>query len=322
MAVNFRIHLHRNDNNVHVKLTGDFDGSSAYELINVLKNNKQGSSQIFIHTSGLNKIHPFGLTVFRNNFKGLNEQTTSFIFTGENDLDIMHNSASINLHFAESHAKYKRLFYSSSACVYPQEIQEEIENNGLKEEMAYPANPDSEYGWEKLFGERLYLTLMKNKGVPVRIARFHNIYGPEGTWRGGREKAPAAMARKVAELPGQGGEIEVWGDGEQTRSFLYIEECLEGVRRLMESDFTGPVNIGSEEDISINDLALMCADIADKEITLRHIDGPLGVRGRNSENALIQEQLDWGPDYPLRRGMEKTYAWINEQVGKSNKDSN
>jgi len=239
-----------------------------------------------------------------------------FVFTGENDLDIMHNSAMINLNFVKLYNKYKKLFYSSSACIYPQEIQENIDNPGLKEEMAYPANPDSEYGWEKIFSERIYLTMMRNTGTPVSIARFHNIYGPEGTWTGGREKAPAAMCRKVAEAK-DGGEIEIWGDGEQTRSFLYINECLEGVRRLMESDFTGPFNIGSDEDISINNLAYMVADIAGKEIKLKHIEGPLGVRGRNSENSLIKEKLGWAPDYPLRKGMEKTYKWISEQVEQS-----
>jgi len=238
-----------------------------------------------------------------------------FVFTGENDLDIMHNSAQINLNFVSLHDKYKKIFYSSSACIYPEEIQTDTNNPGLKETNAYPAHPDSEYGWEKLFSERIYLTLMRTTGTPVRIARFHNIYGPEGTWKGGREKAPAAMCRKVAEAK-DGGEIEIWGDGEQTRSFLYIDECLDGIKRLMKSDFTGPVNIGSDEDISINNLAYMVADIAGKEIKLKHIEGPLGVRGRNSENSLIKEKLGWAPDYPLRKGMEKTYSWIEEQVRK------
>ena len=239
-----------------------------------------------------------------------------YIFTGENDLHVMHNSAMVNLNFANLHERYKKLFYSSSACIYPQEIQENTDNPGLKEEYAYPANPDSEYGWEKIFSERIYLTMMRNIGVPVRIARFHNIYGPEGTWKGGREKAPAAMCRKVAEAK-YGEEIEIWGDGKQTRSFLYIDECLEGIRRLMQSDFVGPVNIGSDEMISINDLAYMVADIAKKEIKLKHIEGPLGVRGRNSENSLIEEKLGWKPDYLLRKGMEKTYSWIKEQVKKN-----
>lgn len=239
-----------------------------------------------------------------------------YIFTGEHDLDVMHNSAQINLNFAHLHSLYKKLFYSSSACIYPEEVQMDPKNPGLKEAMAYPAHPDSEYGWEKLFSERLFLSMMRNTGVIVRIARFHNIFGPEGTWKGGREKAPAAMSRKVAEVD-DGGEIEIWGDGEQTRSFLYIDECLEGIRRLMESNFTGPVNIGSEEDITINNLALMAADIAKKKINLKHINGPLGVRGRNSENSLIKEKLGWAPNYPLRKGMEITYKWISEQVAKN-----
>ncbi len=238
-----------------------------------------------------------------------------YIFTGEHDLNVMHNSAQINLNFAHLNNRYKKLFYSSSACIYPEERQLDTIHTNLKEDMAYPAHPDSEYGWEKLFSERLYLSMMRNTGVPVRIARFHNIFGPEGTWTGGKEKAPAAMSRKVAEAQ-DGGTIEIWGDGKQTRSFLYIDECLEGIRRLVESDFTGPVNIGSEEDITINNLALMAADIAGKKINLKHIQGPLGVRGRNSENTLIKEKLGWAPNYSLRKGMETTYKWIAEQVEK------
>ena len=236
-----------------------------------------------------------------------------YIFTGEHDLDVMHNSASINLNFVDLYKRYKKIFYSSSACIYPQDIQAETDNPGLKENMAYPANPDSEYGWEKLFSERLYLTLKRNRGIEVRVVRFHNIFGPEGTWEGGKEKAPAAMCRKVAEAK-DGDEIEIWGDGEQTRSFLYIDECLDGIRRLMESDFSGPVNIGSEEMIKINDLARMAAEIAGKRIKLKHIKGPLGVRGRNSENTFIYTKLGWQPNYPLRKGMEKTFEWINKQV--------
>jgi GDP-D-mannose 3', 5'-epimerase len=234
-----------------------------------------------------------------------------FVFTGEHDLEIMHNSAQINLNFSALHAYYDRLFYSSSACVYPQEIQSDTDNIGLREDQSYPANPDSEYGWEKLFSERLYLTLMRNAGIPVRVARFHNIFGPMGTWCGGREKAPAAICRKVIESTG---EIEIWGDGLQTRSFLYIDECLEGIRRLMDSEFTGPCNIGSDEIISINDLVAMVARIAGKEITIKHISGPLGVRGRTSDNRLIGERLGWFPDYPLQKGMEITYAWIKQQM--------
>lgn len=244
-----------------------------------------------------------------------------YIFSGDHDLKVMHNSAMINLNFANLHHKYKKLFYSSSACIYPQEIQTHTEMLSLKESLAYPANPDSEYGWEKLFSERLYLSMMRNVKVPVRIARFHNIFGPEGAWTGGREKAPAAICRKVAEAS-EGAEIEIWGDGEQTRSFLYIEECLEGIRRLMESDFTGPVNIGSEEMISINNLAQMAARIANKNLNLKHIDGPLGVRGRNSENTLIKQKLNWAPSFPLESGMRKTYKWVEEQYRKLKEEKN
>tara|TARA_Y100000310_G_C20671621_1_gene810612 strand:- start:758 stop:1756 length:999 start_codon:yes stop_codon:yes gene_type:complete len=238
-----------------------------------------------------------------------------YIFTGDNDLNVMYNSASINLNFIYLNNRYNKIFYSSSACIYPEEIQKDVKNQGLKEEMAYPAHPDSEYGWEKLFSERLYLAMMRNEGVPVRIARFHNIYGPEGTWRGGKEKAPAAIARKVAECK-DGGEVEIWGDGDQTRSFLYIDECIEGVRRLMESDFIGPVNIGSDEMVTINNLVKITSEVANKKIFIKHIEGPLGVRGRNSENTLIKEKLGWAPNYTLKEGMEKTYKWILKQIEK------
>jgi GDP-D-mannose 3',5'-epimerase len=239
-----------------------------------------------------------------------------FVFTGENDADIMHNSALINLnclyYLKEKNFKGK-VFYSSSACAYPLYRQTDPNNPGLKEEDAYPAQPDSEYGWEKLFSERMYLAFHRNYGINVRIARFHNIFGPEGTYEGGREKAPAALCRKVALAP-DGGEIEIWGDGEQTRSFLYIDECLEGVLRLMDSDFLGPVNIGSDEMISINNLAKMIMEIAGKNLKIKHIPGPLGVRGRNSDNTLIKEKLGWAPSKPLREGIEKTYNWILKQV--------
>ncbi len=238
-----------------------------------------------------------------------------FVFTGENDADIMHNSASINLNVLDTAHKRncKRIFYSSSACMYPEYNQLDPENPNCAEDSAYPAAPDSEYGWEKLFSERLYLAYGRNKGMEVRIARFHNIFGPLGEWIGGREKSPAAMCRKVA-MAESDDTIEVWGDGEQTRSFLYIDECLEGVRRLMASDWTGPVNIGSDEMVTINQLVDMVAAIAGKKIAKKHIPGPLGVRGRNSDNRLIQERLNWRPTQPLRKGMEKTYAWISEQV--------
>ncbi len=240
-----------------------------------------------------------------------------YIFTGENDANVMHNSATINLNVLDTvkDVGVGKIFYSSSACIYPEYAQTSEDNTGLKEEMAYPAQPDSEYGWEKLFSERLYFSYYRNYGIEVRVARFHNIFGPEGTWRGGREKAPAAICRKVAEAE-DGGEIEIWGDGKQTRTFLYIDECLEGVRRLMDSDFRGPVNIGSEELISINDLAKMVMDIAGKNLRIKHVPGPQGVRGRRSDNTLIKEKLGWAPKKPLREGMEITYRWIEEQVRK------
>lgn len=238
-----------------------------------------------------------------------------YIFTGEHDADVLHNSASINLniiHLARQHA-VRKIFYSSSACMYPAYNQEDPSNPKCSEDSAYPAAPDSEYGWEKLFSERLYLAYHRNYGLQVRVARFHNIFGPEGTWRGGREKAPAAICRKVAEAD-DGGTIEIWGDGEQTRSFLYIDQCLEAVRRLMNSDFIGPVNIGSEEMVTINDLAYKVMRIAGKRLSLRHVPGPLGVRGRNSDNRLIREKLGWEPTMSLEEGLSRTYPWIAEQV--------
>ena len=240
-----------------------------------------------------------------------------YIFSGENDANVMHNSALINLNVVHEAAKQsvKRVFYSSSACMYPEHNQLDPNNPNCEESSAYPANPDSEYGWEKLFSERLYLAFKRNYGLEVRIARFHNIFGPEGTWTGGKEKAPAAMCRKVAEML-EGGEIEVWGDGKQTRSFLYIDECIEGVLRLMRSDFEGPVNIGSEEMVTINELAQYAIDISGKNITIKNVDGPTGVRGRNSDNKLIGEKLDWVPNYPLYEGLIHTYEWISKQVSK------
>ncbi|MBC8490514.1 MAG: NAD-dependent epimerase/dehydratase family protein, partial [Bacteroidetes bacterium] len=214
----------------------------------------------------------------------------------------------------------KKIFYSSSACMYPEYNQMDPDNPKCSEDSAYPAQPDSEYGWEKLFSERLYLAFQRNYGLNIRIARFHNIFGPEGSWNDGREKAPAAFCRKVA-MAEDGGEIEMWGDGKQTRSFLYIDECLEGVRRLMESDFLGPVNIGSEEMVTINRLAEMVMELAGKKLTIKHIEGPLGVRGRNSDNKLIKEKLKWEPSYSLRNGLEKTYSWIAQKV-ENNKNEN
>jgi nucleoside-diphosphate-sugar epimerase len=241
-----------------------------------------------------------------------------FIFTGENDADIMHNSALINLNVIQAchRRKIGHIFYSSSACMYPEYNQMDPLNPKCSEESAYPANPDSEYGWEKLFSERIYLAFGRNHGMRVRVARFHNIFGPEGTWTGGREKAPAALCRKVAEAA-DGGEIEIWGDGLQTRSFLYIDECVDGIRRLMESDWTGPVNIGSDEMVTINQLAEMVMQVAGKRTSIRHIPGPLGVRGRNSDNQLIRQRLGWAPTQPLMEGLKKTYPWIDEQVQKS-----
>jgi nucleoside-diphosphate-sugar epimerase len=238
-----------------------------------------------------------------------------YIFTGEHDADVMHNSATINLnclHYGVL-AGVRKFFYSSSACAYPEYNQLDPENPRCSEESAYPAAPDSEYGWEKLFSERLYMAYSRNYGAEVRIARFHNIFGPEGTWQGGREKAPAALCRKIAEAP-EGGAIEIWGDGKQTRSFLYIEECVEGVERLMASDFAGPVNIGSEEMVTIDQLAYTIMDIAGKPLNIKHIPGPLGVRGRNSDNRLIREKLGWAPSRPLRYGLERTYGWIASQI--------
>ena len=238
-----------------------------------------------------------------------------FIFSGENDADIMHNSAMINLNVVEASVKagVKKIFYSSSACMYPERNQMDPDNPNCAEDSAYPAEPDSEYGWEKLFSERFYLAANRNYDIDIRIARFHNIFGPEGSWDDGREKVPAAFCRKVAETP-NGGEIEMWGDGKQTRSFLYIDECIEAVRRLMNSSFMGPVNIGSEEMVSINQLAKMIMEIAGKKQTINHIPGPLGVRGRNSDNRLIKEKLRWEPKALLRDGLSKTYAWISKEV--------
>ena len=238
-----------------------------------------------------------------------------YLFTGDNDAAVMHNSAMINLNMLEASRTHgvKKIFYSSSACVYPEHNQMDPDNPKCAEDTVYPASPDSEYGWEKLFSERLYMTYHKNYKMAVRIGRFHNIFGPQGTWNDGKEKAPAAICRKIAEAE-DGGEIEIWGDGKQTRSFLYVDECVEAVRRLMESDFIGPVNIGSEEMLSINDLAKLVSKIAGKTISLKHIPGPLGVRGRTSDNALIRKELGWAPSRPLVEGMTKTYGWIESNV--------
>lgn len=241
-----------------------------------------------------------------------------FIFTGENDAEIMHNSASINLNVCSAIAKLDkkpRVFYSSSACIYPARNQVDPENPVCSEGSAYPAEPDSEYGWEKLFSERLYASYAKNKGIEARIARFHNIFGPNGTYDGGREKAPAALCRKIAQTP-DGGEIEIWGDGKQTRSFLYVDDCVEGILRLMMSDVTEPLNVGSEEMVTIDQLAQMIIGLSGKKITLKHIEGPQGVRGRSSDNKLIQKKLKWKPKGKLLDGLKPTYSWIKERVSK------
>ena len=230
-----------------------------------------------------------------------------YIFTGENDANIMHNSATINLNVAKEATlqKSRKVFYSSSACVYTA--------INCTEDSAYPANPDSEYGWEKLFSERLYTSYNRNHGLDVRIARFHNIFGPEGTYTGGKEKAPAALCRKVAEAQ-DGGEIEIWGDGNQTRSFLYIDECIDGIRRLMDSNYTEPINIGSDEMIAIGDLANKIINISGKSLAVKFVDGPRGVAGRNSNNDLIKSVLDWSPSQPLQDGLVETYSWIANQI--------
>jgi nucleoside-diphosphate-sugar epimerase len=246
-----------------------------------------------------------------------------FVFTGENDAEIMHNSATINLNVLEAvhqlnvknRENKTKIFYSSSACMYPEHNQMDPENPNCSEDSAYPANPDSEYGWEKLFSERLFLAYNRNHKIPVAIARYHNIYGPLGTWDGGREKAPAAICRKVALIENSEGEIEVWGDGLQTRSFLYIDECIEATRRLMNSDFQGPVNIGSEEMVTINEMVEIVARISNKKISRRHkMDAPTGVRGRNSDNTLIRNKLGWDYSLSLEAGLTKTYKWISEQI--------
>lgn len=249
-----------------------------------------------------------------------------YIFTGENDANVMHNSALINLNVAKEciNKKVGQVFYSSSACMYPEHNQLDPENPNCEESSAYPANPDSEYGWEKLFSERMFFAFHRNYGLNVRVARFHNIFGPQGTWVGGKEKAPAAMMRKAAETP-EGGSIEVWGNGAQTRSFLHVDECVEAVLRLMRSDFMGPVNIGSEEMVSINELAQIAIDASGKDLTIHNIDGeefvakygfscPLGVKGRNSHNALYRENVGWEVNQPLREGMLSTYNWVKDQV--------
>lgn len=238
-----------------------------------------------------------------------------YIFTGDNDAYVMHNSGLINLHVVNEcvHKKVGVVFYSSSACVYPERNQMDPDNPRCEESSVYPADPDSEYGWEKLFSERLYATFSRNHGLNAKVARFHNIFGPEGAWNNGKEKAPAAICRKVA-AASEGGVVEVWGDGKQTRSFLFIDDCLDAVRLLVKSDFSGPVNIGSEEMISINDFTKLVAEIGGKKVLIRNIEGPTGVRGRSSDNRLVEEKLGWRPNNDLRSGVKKTYSWVNAQV--------
>ena len=245
-----------------------------------------------------------------------------YIFTGEHDADIMHNSCQINLNVLDAMVKtgVKKVFYSSSACMYPSHNQEDPDNPLLTEDSAYPANPDSEYGWEKLFSERLYMTYAKNYNLDVRIARFHNIFGPRGSWDNGKEKAPAALCRKVA-LCKEGGVIDVWGPGNQTRSFLFIDECVEGMQRIMASNYTKPVNLGSTRMISINNLVLLIAKLNRKNVSIRNVDGPRGVMGRNSDNKLIKETINWAPDEDLESGLIKTYKWIDEQIQLGLKDA-
>ena len=287
----------------------------------------KGTGGNFYNSVAYKYIHPFDeIYQFAADMGG-----AGFVFTGENDADIMHNSVTINLNVLEEQRKfneengtnYTKIFYSGSACMYPEHNQLDPDNPDCSEDSAYPADPDSEYGWEKLFSERLYFAYHRNHGIPVRVTRYHNIFGPEGTWDGGREKAPAAICRKVAHLPDVGGGIEVWGDGEQTRSFLYIDECIEASRKMMDSDFIGPVNIGSEEMVRINDLVEITSKVAGKAVSRRHVmDAPLGVRGRNSNNDVVREKLGWDYTMTLEEGIGKTYAWIEQQVENQKNEQN
>lgn len=291
----------------------EFSNSEADEFYNLDLRNRTAVDEIFENHPDIAEIYQLAADM----------GGAGYIFTGENDADVMHNSATINLNILDAIkilsfqvSKKPRVFFSSSACIYPERNQLDPDNPNCSESSAYPADPDSEYGWEKLFSERLFFSYNRNFGIPVRVARFHNIYGPEGTWDGGKEKAPAAICRKIAKASTEG-EIEVWGDGEQTRSFLYIDECIEAVRRLMKQDiFLGPVNIGSEEMVTINSLVKTVSIIAKKQIRIKHIPGPLGVRGRNSDNSLIREKLDWDYSMTLTEGLTRTYEWINSQISK------
>jgi len=297
----------------------EFSESAADEfIIGDLRETQFVANVLTVHGAPFSEIYQFAADM----------GGAGFVFTGENDADIMHNSASINLNVLEIQRQVNdsqkvnktKIFYSGSACMYPAYNQEDPNNPNCREDSAYPAAPDSEYGWEKLFSERLYFAYHRNYGIPVRVARYHNIFGPDGTWEGGREKAPAAISRKVA-YANQEDTIEVWGDGLQTRSFLYIDECIEATRRFMNHpDFIGPVNIGSEEMVTINQLVDTAAKVAGKSIEKKHIDGPLGVRGRNSSNDLIREVLGWDYQMTLEEGIARTYAWILEQIVKKGKN--
>ena len=270
------------------------------------------------------RVHENVKTIFQNKIDEVYQLAADmggagYIFTGEHDADIMHNSASINLNILDVAVskKVKKIFYSSSACIYPSHNQEDANNPLCSEESAYPANPDSEYGWEKLFSERLYLTYAKNYGIDVRVVRFHNVFGPRGSWDNGKEKAPAALCRKVAQ---SNGVVQVWGPGNQTRSFLYIDECIEGIHRIMESNYQQPLNLGSTRMISINDLVHLIANIANKKVLIENVPGPMGVMGRNSDNKLIKSTIDWAPADNLEEGLRKTYNWINEQIMLNKRD--
>jgi GDP-D-mannose 3',5'-epimerase len=287
----------------------EFENSKADNFYICDLSDKEQFNKIFIKENRFEEIYQYAADM----------GGAGFIFTGDNDAQIMHSSVSINLNLLSlveevyDSLTNLKIFYSSSACIYPQQIQESANNPGLKESYAYPANPDSEYGWEKLFSERLFQSYAKNFGLNIRIARFHNIYGPEGTWEGGKEKVPAAVCRKIAQA-NNGEEIEIWGDGNQTRSFLFIDDCIEATRRLMQSEHTSPINIGSEEMVSINQLVEIVSNVANKEIKIKHIDGPLGVRGRNSDNTIIKDVLNWNYKFSLQDGIKQTFVWIEDQV--------
>ena len=302
----------------------DFTQSQADDFIVMDLRNAVNVNEVISHAGCIKGTYQSFAMRFNKQFDEIYQLAADmggagYIFTKEHDADIMHNSATINLNVLNAIIHHidknlPKIFYSSSACMYPEHNQLDSKNPNCIENSAYPANPDSEYGWEKLFSERLYLAYARNYKLNVRIARFHNIYGPLGTWKGGKEKAPAAICRKV--LTAVNGEIEIWGDGLQTRSFLYIDECIEGIRRLMNSQFIGPVNLGSKEMVTINQLVDVACSIDYIQLNKKYINGPLGVRGRNSDNRLIKEKIGWEPNYPLHTGIKQTYMWIKEQLTK------